>query len=159
MKKISNRSKTLIFFLTLFFVAGCDRKNDNQNNLTTIEIGKEIIRVEIADSPRKWELGLSYKDTLPKNHGMLFVFPDEHRRVFWMRGCNFDIDLAYIESDGTISEIITMKKEPLNTPLDSLKTYLSRSTTIKYVLEMIGGWFDENNIKTGKKIDLDHLGN
>jgi len=159
MKKIFNRGKTLIFFLTLFLVAGCNEKNDKHDKLTNIEIGKEIIRVEIADSPRKWELGLSYKDTLPKNHGMLFVFPDERRRVFWMRGCNFDIDLAYIESDGTISEIITMKKEPLDTPLDSLKTYLSQSPTIKYALEMTGGWFEENNIKTGTKIDPDQLGN
>ena len=57
------------------------------------------------------------------------------------------------------SEIITMEKEPLNTPLDSLTRYPSQSTTIKYVLEMIGGWFEEHDINVGTIINLNQFSN
>jgi len=150
------------YILALFFLilssSGCDNSEPEQNgNIISLRLGNQTIQVEIADTQQKRILGLSYRDTLAQDHGMLFIFPYESRKAFWMRGCNFDIDLAYIESDGTISEIITMEKEPLDTPLDSLKEYPSQSTTIKYVLEMIGGWFEENNVGVQTKLDLIQL--
>lgn len=159
MKLFFIQSKTLITFFIFLFVTGCNSSAKNGGNTWTIEVGDHTIQVEIADSPQEWELGLSYRDTLAEDHGMLFVFPDESRRVFWMRGCNFDIDLAYIESNGAISEIITMEKEPLDTPLDSLMTYPSQSATIKYVLEMIGGWFAEHDVNVGTIINLSQFSN
>jgi len=150
---------SLIPFLILS-LAGCDNSGKAQKyNTVSLEISNQTIQVEIADSPPEWELGLSYRDTLADDHGMLFVFPNESRRVFWMRGCNFDIDVAYIESNGTISEIITMKKEPLDTPPESLKTYPSQSTTIKYVLEMIGGWFEKHEIPASTRIKFNQFRN
>ena len=152
MKQLLSKNKTLIFFSIVLFITGCNTPNNNQNNIRTLEVENHTIQVEISDSPSEWALGLSYRDTLQENQGMLFVFPDEARREFWMRGCNFDIDLAYIEPNGVISEIITMDKEPLDTPLDSLTRYPSQSTTIRYALEMIGGWFKEHNITAGTTI-------
>jgi uncharacterized membrane protein (UPF0127 family) len=157
MEEFLNSNKILIFPLILLLAAGCNHTDDNHYNTTTLEVEKKIIQIEIADSPQEWEMGLSYRDTLAGDIGMFFVFPNERRRVFWMRGCNFDIDLAYIESDGIISEIITMKKEPLNTPPESLTTYPSQSTTIKYALEMIGGWFEDHNINANAKVNLDQF--
>ncbi len=160
MKLFFSKSKLSILFLFLFLsFAGCNSSAPGEDNTWNIEVGEQIIQVEIADSPEEWELGLSYRDTLAWDHGMLFIFPNESRRVFWMKGCYFDIDLAYIESDGTISEIITMEKEPLNTPPESLRTYPSQSTTIKYVLEMIGGWFDEQDVNIGTTINLNQFSN
>lgn len=159
MKRFSCRHKILIYLLILISLTGCDNSEENQNNTISIGVGNQTIHVEIADSPQEWELGLSYRDTLAENHGMLFVFPNESRRFFWMRGCNFDIALAYIESNGIISEIVTMEKEPLNTPLDSLTTYPSQSTTIKYALEMIGGWFKEHDVNVGTIVNLNQSGN
>ena len=154
MRRLLNKTRTLLFLSIVLFIPECNISDDGQKNTRTIKVGNHTIQVEIADTPPEWQLGLSYRDTLQEDHGMLFVFPDENRRIFWMRGCNFDIDLAYIESDGIISEIITMEKEPLNTPPESLTTYLSQSTTIKYALEMIGGWFEEHDINVGTIIDL-----
>jgi len=155
MRQLLRQNKTLIIFFIVLFITGCNLSEGNgQENTRTIEIGNQTVQVEIADTPQERELGLSYRDTLTQDHGLLFVFPNESRRVFWMRGCNFDIDLAYIESNGTISEIITMKKEPLDTPLYSLKEYPSKSTKIRYTLEMIGGWFEKHNVNVGTRINL-----
>ena len=159
MKRFLKGLFSIMLFLMLC-LAGCDKTGEvEKNNTISLEIEDQTIQVEVADSPQEWELGLSYRDTLANDHGMLFVFPNERRRSFWMRGCNFDIDLAYIETDGTISEIITMKKEPLSTPPESLTTYPSQSPTIRYALEMIGGWFEEHNIDMTAKVNLDQINN
>jgi len=158
MRQLLRQNKTLIFFFIVLFITGCNLSEGNgQENTRTIEVGNQIVQVEIADTPIERVNGLAFRDTLAENHGMLFVFPDESRKVFHMIGCKFDIDLAYIESNGIISEIITMEKEPLDTPLDSLKKYLSQSTTIKYALEMIGGWFEEHDVNVGTRINLNQF--
>jgi uncharacterized membrane protein (UPF0127 family) len=154
MKYLSVKITIYLSLLIFLLITGCNIGGDNRENIKTLKVGNKTIEVEIADTPQEWEMGLSYRDTLRENHGMLFVFPEEIRRVFWMRGCNFDIDLAYIETDGTINEIITMEKEPLDIPLDSLKTYTSQSTRIKFALEMIGGWYREHNVSVGTRINL-----
>jgi uncharacterized membrane protein (UPF0127 family) len=136
--------------IILILLIQCTRAEEER----TIEIQGIVIKVEVADSPGERAKGLSDRDTLPPDRGVLFVFPDEARRVFWMYHCNFDIDLAYIDEYGIIREIITMEKEPFNRPLDSLKKYISNSSKIRFVLETNGGWFEKNNIHVGNQIDL-----
>lgn len=159
MRQLFNENKTLIFFSIVLFIPGCNISDDSNNTTRIIEVGNHTIQVEIADTPIKRANGLSFRDTLAENHGLLFIFPDESRRGFHMLGCKFDIDLAYIESNGIISEIITMEKEPLTTPPESLTTYLSQSTTIRYALEMIGGWFEEHDVSVDTEINLEQINN
>ena len=139
-----------IFITILIFYSNC-RTSENES---VIRIGRKRVKVEVADTPSERVIGLSYRKTLEENKGVLFVFPDVSRREFWMYKCNFDIDLAYIDTSGTIKEIITMKREPLDKTVDSLKRYISNSQNIKFALEMKGGWFKENNINIGTKINL-----
>ncbi len=138
-------------YLFLFLLLPNCKKN---GNVKTIEINGNKVKVEIADTPGERLLGLQGRDTLPPNYGMLFVFPDEKRREFWMFRCKFDIDLAYIDASGIIREIITMKKEPPIRPIDSLKSYPSHSSRIKFALETMGGWFLANGVRVGTQIDL-----
>jgi len=142
-----------IFTASLLVISNCK----TSENESVIRIGRKRVRVEVADTPSERAIGLSYRKTIEENKGVLFVFPDVARREFWMYKCNFDIDLAYIGESGTIEEIVTMKREPLDKTVDSLKRYISNSQNIKFALEMKGGWFKENNIKIGTKINLSHF--
>ena len=136
-------------FIFCFLLWGCDKES-----IPTLTIGNTSITVEIANTPMSRYQGLSDRLIMEENHGMLFVFQRPEQQSFCMRKCHFDIDLAYISSDGVIQEIIHMKKEPYNTPNDSLKTYTSQSANIQFVLEMNKGWFSRHSVKVGDKIDL-----
>lgn len=151
-KLIHSYTDILIYILisSLLLISNC-RTSENES---VIRIGRVRVKVEVADTPSERVIGLSYRKTLEENKGVLFVFPDVSRREFWMYKCNFDIDLAYIDTSGTIREIVTMKREPLDKAVDSLKRYISNSQNIKFALEMKGGWFKENNINIGTKINL-----
>ncbi len=120
-------------------------------------IGGDTISVEIAATEEERNQGLSDRMGLRENSGMLFVFPDEAPRTFWMYHCHFHIDLAYLDSSGVIVEIITMLREPYQTPPEKLKRYFSKSGKIKYALEMSYKWFEKNRIKPGTKLDLERF--
>ena len=49
----------------------------------SVELKGKRFSVEIADTREKQALGLMYRDSMPLDHGMLFIFPREAPRSFW----------------------------------------------------------------------------
>ncbi len=56
------------------------------------------IRVQIADTPEKRALGLGERDQLAEGTGMLFVFNQNERHSFWMKGMRFPLDILWIHN-------------------------------------------------------------
>ena len=146
----------------MLFPGGCGYGNDRdvyqqgEVKLCIAKVNGKIINVEIADTRERRIKGLSGREELKEDSGMLFVFPDSDRRIFWMKDCLMDLDIAYIDNNRIIREIYTMKKEPLNIPDNVLKAYPSKSGNIMYVLEMNAGWFKRNEVIKGNKVEILH---
>lgn len=117
-----------------------------------IKIGKQKINVEIADTNEKAERGLMYRKHLKENEGMLFIFPDEARRSFWMKNTFIDLDIGFFDKNKTLIEVYEMKasNSELNLTPDSCETKKSA----QFALEMSRGWFKKYNIKVGEKFEF-----
>lgn len=111
-----------------------------------IDVGGHLFTVEIADTPEKRQQGLMYRDSLDENEGMLFVFPGEEMRSFWMKNTGIPLSIAYIDSRGVIREIHDM--EPF-----SLAPVPSRFPA-KFALEVNRGRFAELGIEPGDRIEI-----
>ena len=59
----------------------------------------ETFHVEIVDDPGNQQLGLMFRDELAPDAGMLFVFPGEAPRSFWMRNMRISIDILYFDAE------------------------------------------------------------
>lgn len=59
--------------------------------------GEEVI-LEIVKTPGDLYKGLSGRETLCDDCGMLFVFPDHDQRSFVMRDMNFPLDIIFLDS-------------------------------------------------------------
>ncbi len=105
------------------------------------------LRIEVADTGSSRRKGLMFRKSLDKNSGMLFVFKNERGLSFWMKNTHIPLSVAYINRNGIINEIYTMK------PLDISVTYPSVYPAM-YALEVNSGWFKKNNITTGCRIVL-----
>lgn len=72
------------------------------NQLTTVQkkaeikIGNQIIIAEVVKSGAEREKGLSGRETIGVNEGMLFLFDKEGKYSFWMKGMRFPIDIIWI---------------------------------------------------------------
>ena len=52
-----------------------------------------------------------YRESLAKGQGMLFVFPDSQIRSFWMKDTFIPLDIAYLDADLRIVDILAMEPE------------------------------------------------
>ena len=113
-----------------------------------IEVHRTALRLEIADSDSLRERGLSKRRNLAWNSGMLFVFPSEQERTFWMIDCAFDLDIAYLDGNGVVEDEQTMVAEPGVAP-ENLHRYPSASDRIQYSLEVNRGWLAAHALRVG----------
>ena len=113
----------------------------------TIAIKGYTLTVELASTPAARACGLSHRNELPINHGMLFIYPDLRPRSFWMKDTTIPLSIAFLDDSGQIFSIQDM------TPIQTDKTYPS-SRPAGYALEVNQGWFGRNGIDVGDVVEM-----
>ena len=111
----------------------------------TLSVAGKAVTAEVADDAQERSIGLMFRDHLAPNAGMLFVMSKSERASFWMRNTTLPLSIAYINPSGVIVEIHDLQ------PLDE-KPVPSAFPNIGYALEMEQGWFSENGILAGDRI-------
>ncbi|MFP4483221.1 MAG: DUF192 domain-containing protein [Spirochaetaceae bacterium] len=111
-----------------------------------LRVGSYRVTAEIADTEDERRRGLMFRETLPANHGMLFVFPDEAPRSFWMRNTEIPLTIAYADADGRIVSIHDM--EPF-----SEEPVPSRGAA-KYALEVNQGELAAKGVQVGDVLEI-----
>lgn len=108
--------------------------------------GKKIyLDAEIAKSEFKRRKGLMFRESLPQNEGMLFVFDFDQKLSFWMKNTYIPLSIAFIDAGGYVREIYDMA--PLNEKIIYTSTH-----SVRYALEVNRGWFAKNHIAPGCRI-------
>src|SRR6202012_96879 len=79
-----------------------------------VKIGSRTFNLEIASTPSAQETGLMKRDSMPDDHGMIFVFPDEINRNFWMKNTRIPLDIIFLNTGGTIVSIHQMEPYDLS---------------------------------------------
>lgn len=112
------------------------------------------LQLEVADTPEERSKGLMKRRNLEKNTGMLFIFPGEKERGFWMKDTYIPLDIIFIASNGTIVRIHEADPE-LNTPEEELKVYSSEKPA-KYVIEVEQNFSERYGIEVGDTVKLEN---
>lgn len=105
----------------------------------------KIIDVEYANTPEERNLGLMYRKSMAENQGMLFLFPEEEFRSFYMKNTEIPLDIIYLDKDKKIVSIAKNAK-----PFD--ETSLPSEAPAMYVLEINGGLSDKWQLEKGDEI-------
>jgi len=116
-------------------------------NLELIEITvkQQKLSVELAANSHTRMVGLSERKSMPEDRGMLFAYKKEKMLSFWMRDTYIPLSIAFLNSSGTILNILDM--DPLNT------TPRYRSVEpAQFALETHIGWFERHGIRVGDRI-------
>lgn len=110
--------------------------------------GAPAVEVEIADTMATVQRGLMYRTRLDANAGMIFVWPNETPRSFWMRNTCIPLDMMFIAKDGTIAGILE-QVPVLN------ETSRSVPCPAAYVLEVNAGYARKHGIEPGMKATIE----
>lgn len=106
--------------------------------------------IEIADTEYETQTGLMYRDVLKPKQAMLFVFPNEDFRSFYMKNTKLPLDIIYI---GDNKKIVSIQKDaqPFN------EQSLPSEGPAKYVLEVNAGLSELWQLKAGDSIEFSSL--
>jgi len=110
-----------------------------------IVIGTHRLEAEVVATPEKRSVGLMFRDALPENRGMLFVFAGPYTGTFWMRNTRIPLSIAFISKERRILNIEDMQ------PFDEITQHAPHGEAF-YALEVNQGWFATRGIKPGDEV-------
>ena len=115
-----------------------------------IEINGSILTAEIADTNALRAKGLSTRESMLQDYGMLFIFPASGNYSFWMKGMLFPLDFVWVNG-----ETVVDLKENVALPGDVLSenwpSFSSRQPFDK-ALELNAGAIKSLGIKVGDRV-------
>lgn len=115
-----------------------------------INVGDRSVRMQLAIRPAEMQRGLMERRDLGRDEGMLFLYDRPQRMSFWMRNTPTPLDIGFFRPDGTLAEIYALH------PFDE-NTVSSRGDDLRFALEVNQGWYRENGVKPGARLDLKAL--
>ncbi len=145
-----------VLISTLFFLTGCfsftsiklkqNVVNKNEN-IETVEIGGQNIKVELAETVSQQTRGLGGREFLLPNHGMLFVYSDYQLPGFWMKGMLFPLDIIWLRDN----KVVGWEKNIAVATTTNLQIYYPPEP-VNYVLEVPAGLVDNLGLKVGSEV-------
>jgi uncharacterized membrane protein (UPF0127 family) len=128
-----------------------DFNNQNNREFINITLNNEDVKAEIVRSFAAKTLGLSGRDGLAPNTGMLFVFTETRNPEIWMKDMKFAIDIIFISKEGVVVAIFenATPESYFENPPKIFKT-LEGS---RYVLEVPAGTVQDARLRVGMTID------
>jgi hypothetical protein len=117
--------------------------------LPLVRLGSAVAHVELALTDADKNHGLMFRSRMSADDGMLFAYPDEGMRSYWMANTLIPLDIAFLDKDGILLNVVETPcyPDPRNPPpnyhtANSLKP-------ARYVLEMNLGWFKRKGLVDG----------
>jgi uncharacterized membrane protein (UPF0127 family) len=131
-------AKSISLAAAIILALACARTNGapaKESAPTVTMPSGRAYRVEIAATPESRAQGLMYRESLMEGRGMLFLFPKPSVESFWMKNCNFPIDIVWMDANRKIIFVLAhtppCKEDPCPTYGPKVESF--------YVLEIPDG--------------------
>ena len=82
------------------------RASVNSPLLTVTYPNGSRIQVELADTNETRAQGLMFREQLPKDRGMLFVFSEPGQWIFWMKNTTIPLDIVWLDYHKKIVDLV-----------------------------------------------------
>ena len=135
-----------IVFFAFYRISGCYNTNETNTGLPTVsmKIGEKPFKIEVANTQEQRMTGLMRRDSMPSDHGMIFVFRMERDWSFYMKNTRIPLDLLFVDSGGTIRSIQKLKPYDL--------TSVTSPVPVKYAIELNEGAAAKVGAKVGDRL-------
>ena len=161
----------LPFVLAGLLTLGCDRSDDEPAgaqapilpfDTATVRVASAsdtaTLHVEVAVTDQEKQLGLMERQRLAPDRGMIFLYQETQPATgaFWMFRTRIPLDIAYLDSTGTIRAIRAM--EPCTSRYAQGCPNYEAGVPFRAALEVNRGYFAEHGFKVGDRVLLGRLG-
>ncbi|MCL1893637.1 MAG: DUF192 domain-containing protein [Holophagaceae bacterium] len=142
---------SLATILLMFSNVAC--ANTDVDGGYVIAKGKRFL-AEVARTANERARGLMYRQQLQSDRCMFFVYDQDDYHSIWMKNCLISLDVAWINTDGTVVEIA--ENVPPCSPLrgDDCPSF-GGTVLSRHFIEFQAGTFKRLGLKVGDKVGWD----
>jgi uncharacterized protein len=126
-----------LFILSNFFLANISQP---------FQLGSKKLSVEIVSSEVDRARGLSGRDSISDQEGMLFVFEETSKHCFWMKGMKFPIDIIWLDESWKVVHVAA------SVPPESYPSSFCPEKPARYVLEVQTGLTEKTGVSVGSQL-------
>ena len=137
--------------LANFFASPIHSTAQDQYVKTTVTAKNTTLVVDLALTPDQQSRGLSGREKMSENQGMLFVMHSPGRYGFWMKEMKFPLDILWLDTKG-VAVYLKQNLQPCLTILNC-PTYTPDTDSL-YVLETVAGFSQRHAITKGTQFNF-----
>jgi uncharacterized protein len=112
-----------------------------------------VYRLELARTPEEVQQGLMFRESLPANTGMLFLFGEPDVHTFWMKNTMIPLDIVWLDAGGTVL-FVSADTPPCKA--DPCPTYGPKTPAVN-VVELAAGMAKKEKIEVGTVLKFSDL--
>jgi uncharacterized membrane protein (UPF0127 family) len=137
-----------ILVLTLFLYRQAAWAPPGRSDIVRLQVRDKIFELEAVSTEERRQQGLSGREKLGENEGMLFVFETAAEYCFWMKDMRFEIDMVWLDTDKRIVHV-KEKVAPATYPENFCPPEPAR-----YVLEVAPGTARQVGLHEGMQLNF-----
>lgn len=146
----------IAFCLLLEPLGSCGPSSTANDVLNTEQVtlpdGFRVL-AEVKRSDREKAQGLMYRDSMPADHGMLFINGRPERAAYWMANCKFALDIIWMDANHRVIEI-SADTPPCPSGGYDCPSYGGHEAA-SYVLELNAGEGARHGVRVGAAIPFE----
>jgi len=130
-----------IFGMSVFAIVKTNvQPREEMGEVSYVLVDDKKVLVDVADTSQQRGRGLSGRESMANDRGMLFIFSRSGKYSFWMKDMNFALDFIWINGD----KIVDVHKNIQPEVDDPPKQIYAPAFLVDKVLEVNAGWIEEN---------------
>lgn len=141
----------VLILLALVLIIGSfylTNKKDTDTIIVTLPSGREI-EAEVADTPEKLLFGLAFRDALPMNAGMLYIFETSDRHRARTKAFKFPVDIVWVDESHRVVHIVE-RAEPCSK--DPCPAHGPPPVNARYIIETGAGLIKAEGLQPGAEL-------
>lgn len=141
----------LILLASALLVGGYYMINVNTRNEVII-VGfpdGRALACEVADTPEKLLFGLAFRDALPADSGMLYIFETSDRHRLWTKAFQFPVDMIWVNES---RQVVHLVEGAAPCPGDPCPMYGPPPEPARYVIQTEAGFLSRKPVKAGEQL-------
>jgi len=145
-KRIVTLALMAIFLMSASFFL-IDRKEETII-VVSFPNGREI-EAEVADTPEKLLVGLAFRETLPANSGLLYIFESTGQNHLWTKEYRFPVDMMCVDES---HHIVGLKENVAPCQEADCPKYSSSPEAVRYAIQTEAGFIKREGITIGQEL-------
>ncbi|MCA9400940.1 MAG: DUF192 domain-containing protein [Candidatus Omnitrophica bacterium] len=135
-------SKFFLFILLSLGICACGQLKASSDQVC---FENTCFDVEIADEREELMRGLMFREAMPSDHGMVFIFPNLTVHDFWMKNTLIPLDMIWMDYN---RKIVHIESHVPPCEKDPCPSYGPQQASL-YVLELNAGVAEQKGLRPG----------